>query len=258
MAPAVVTRGATRDMDVSSLFARYRRDGRAQDLDLLVERFLPLARHLARRYKTSNEREDLEQVASLALVKSIERYDPDRGIAFTSFAVPTIVGELKRYFRDHGWTVRVPRTLQELAARVDAATETLARELGRAPTAEELAIHCETTVEQVLEARATATAHRPESLNRPVTDDETGSLGELLGGEDPGYAQVERSLDLHVLLRALPEREQAIVRMRFEEELTQSEIGERVGLSQMQVSRLLRAALVTLQATAQESSLAGT
>jgi RNA polymerase sigma-B factor len=160
MAPLVVARDTTAAGDVSTLFTRYRRDRDPKDLEALVLRFLPLARHLARRYATTAERDDLEQVASLALVKAIERFDAERGIAFTSYAVPTIVGELKRYFRDLGWSVRVPRSVQELAARVDAAVEEMTTVLGHTPTAEEIATRCETTVEQVLEARATGSPRR--------------------------------------------------------------------------------------------------
>jgi RNA polymerase sigma-B factor len=248
MAPAAVSRGATQGVDVASLFDRYRRERRAEDLDALVQRFLPLARHLARRYSSSREREDLEQVAALALVKAIVRFNPDRGVAFTSFAVPTIAGELKRYFRDLGWSVRVPRSLQELAAKADDATERLVHDLGRFPTAEEVAAECDTTAEHVLEARATASAHRPESLDRPAGNEDASSVGELLGSDDPGYAEVDRSSNIDTFLARLPERQQAIVRMRFEEELTQREIGQRIGVSQMHVSRLLRESLTTLRA----------
>jgi RNA polymerase sigma-B factor len=257
MAPAVVSRGATPDVDVASLFDRYRRERRAEDLDALVQRFLPLARHLARRYRTSNDYEDLEQVAALGLVKAIDRFNPDRGIAFSSFAVPTIAGELKRYFRDLGWSVRVPRSLQELAAKVDDVTERLTRELGRVPTANEVATECATTVEQLLEARASASARRPESLDRPAGDEDASSLGELLGSNDRGYAEVDRSLDIDIYLALLPAREQAIVRMRFQEDLTQREIGQRFGISQMHVSRLLRDSLTTLRDAAENPGQSG-
>jgi RNA polymerase sigma-B factor len=247
MIPAVVSHTATSEAHVTSLFRRYRREGRPADLDALVERHLPLALHLARRYGGSAERDDLEQVAALGLVKAIDRFDPDRGIAFSSFAVPTILGELKRYFRDLGWSVRVPRVLQELAASVDAATERLTVELRRTPTAAEVAVDCDTTVELVLEARATSSAHRPESLDRPVGDDDAGSLGELLGSDDPGYDEVDRAWDIHAQLAPLPTREQTIVRLRFEDDLTQRDIGQLLGISQMQVSRLLREAVTRLR-----------
>jgi RNA polymerase sigma-B factor len=247
MAPLVVSRDATPASDVSPLFARYRRDRDPKDLEALVLRFLPLARHFAHRYATAAERDDLEQVASLALVKAIERFDPDRGIAFTSYAVPTILGELKRYFRDLGWSVRVPRSVQELAARVEAAVEEMSGELGHTPTAEEIAERCESTVEQVLEARGTASAHRAESLDRPVGDEEASSLMELLGSEDPGYTRAEYAADLGQALAVLPARERAVLRMRFEEDLVQREIGKRLGISQMHVSRLLRQGIERLQ-----------
>ena len=212
----------------------------------LVERFLPLARHLARRYLSGPEREDVEQVAALGLLKAIERFDPHRGLAFTSFAVPTILGEVKRYFRDLGWTVRVPRSIQELVPKVEKATEALTGKLGHTPTAEEVAEYCEVSVEDVLEARGSASAHRADSLDRPVAEEGEASRGDLMGDVDPGFAHVEQAVDVQRLLTALPEREQRIVRLRFEHDLTQREIAEHVGLSQMHVSRLLRDALTQL------------
>src|SRR3712207_4278919 len=140
-----------RGRDVTALFERYRAHGDADAHEELVQRFLPLSRHLARKYIAGNEREDVEQVAALGLLKAIERFDASRGLAFTSFAVPTILGEVKRYFRDLGWTVRVPRSVQELVPRVDRATEALTGKLGRTPTADEVAQHCGVSVEDVLE-----------------------------------------------------------------------------------------------------------
>jgi RNA polymerase sigma-B factor len=238
------------------LFERYRANRDPEALEALVQRFLPLARHLARRYGAGSEREDVEQVASLGLVKAIERFDPDRGLAFTSFAMPTILGEVKRYFRDLGWSVRVPRSLQELAPRVNKATEVLTTELGRTPTADEVAERCEVSVEQMLEARATVSAHRADSLDRPYNDEEDLSRGDLIGGTDPGYQRVEQVTDLNRMLARLPEREERIVRLRFEADLTQREIAEHVGLSQMHVSRLLRDALTTLATEAPDDASA--
>lgn len=232
--------------DPTPLFERYRATGDPEALEVLVDRFLPLARHLARRYGAGSEREDVEQVAAVGLMKAIERFDPSRGLAFTSFAMPTILGEVKRYFRDLGWTVRVPRSLQELAPKVEKATEELAAQLGRTPTADEVAERCGVSVEEMLEARGTVSAHRADSLDRPWADDETMSRGDLLGDTDPGYVRVEQVTDLDRLLSYLPEREERIVRLRFEHDLTQREIAEEVGLSQMHVSRLLRDALTTL------------
>ncbi len=249
MAVSVASRDATPDADASLRFTRFRRDRNPEDLEALVIQFLPLARHLARRYATAAERDDLEQVASLALIKAIHRFDPEQGTAFTSFAFPTILGELKRYFRDLGWSVRVPRSLQDLAAQIDRTTGPMAAELGRAPTAEELARRLETTAERVLEARATASAHRSDSLDRPTGDDHAGTVLEQLGGEDPGYAHAENTADVDRLLATLPAREREALRLRFKEDLVQREIGERLGISQMHVSRLIRQGIEQLQRT---------
>src|SRR5215216_571981 len=156
--------------DDGALLERYHAHRDARDREALVERYLPLARHLSRRYRMGGEAEDLEQVASIGLLKAIDRYDPGRGIAFTSYAVPTILGELKRYFRDLGWMVRVPRALQELGQKVHVAADELVTELGRAPTVVELARRCDATVERVLEARELSTAHRTISLDALIGD----------------------------------------------------------------------------------------
>jgi RNA polymerase sigma-B factor len=232
--------------ETQRLLERYHRDPSPASRDALVERFLPLALHLSRRYVAGNEREDVEQVAAIGLLKAIDRFDPERGIAFTSFAVPTILGEIKRYFRDHGWAVRVPRDLQELRARLTRVTEDLTRELGRTPTTAEVASRCDTTVERVLEARALATAHRAVSLDTPADDDEREPR-DRLGYEDPGYDHAEQAADVAQVLGCLSARERTIIRLRFHEELTQREIGELLGISQMQVSRLLRASIEALQ-----------
>jgi RNA polymerase sigma-B factor len=234
------------------LFARYlgRHDLAAREQ--LVERFLPLAIQLARRYRHGAEPlEDLVQVASLGLLKAIDRYDPERGTAFSSFAVPTIAGELKRYFRDKGWAIRVPRDLQELAQRVDRTADRLAPELGRAPTVSEIADELGLTVEQVLEAREAATAQRAESLDRPIGEaGDAISVIDTLGAPEPGYLQIEHAATLEAMLAVLSERDREVLRLRFEEDLTQSEIGRRVGVSQMHVSRLLREAITLLRETA--------
>jgi RNA polymerase sigma-B factor len=236
--------------EVTRVFERYARDRRPEDRETLVLRFLPLARHLARKYATQNEREDLEQVACEALLKALNRFDPSRGRAFTSFAVPTILGELKRYFRDRGWTVKVPRSLQELSARVGNAADELSSQLGRSPTADEIAEHCEITVEQVLEVFSTRSAHRPDSLDRPLNDQETSSVLELLPDEEAGYERVETAADLSRLLAYLPPRERLVLRLRFEEDLVQRDIARMLGLSQMHVSRLIRQAIAELQRVA--------
>ena len=238
------------------LFARYRgRDDQAAR-DALVERFLPLATRLARRYHRGGEPlEDLVQVASIGLLKAIDRFDPARGTAFTSFAVPTIAGELKRHYRDKGWAVRVPRDLQELALRVDRATDRLVHQLGRAPTASEIADDLGVTIEQVLEAHEAAAAYRADSLDRPGSDDDQDAtrVVDTLGGDEPGYRQAEDSATVESMVSVLSDREREILRLRFVEDLTQSEIGDRMGLSQMHISRLLRRAIAQLRESAQLS-----
>jgi RNA polymerase sigma-B factor len=228
-----------------------RRDHDRLPREALIERYLPLARHLARRYKGSGaELDDLYQVAAFALVKAVDRFDPDRGIAFSSFAVPTIVGELKRHFRDHGWVVRVPRDVQELKLKLDRMIAPLTSELGRSPTPGELAERTGASLEQVVEALGAQSAHYPDSLDRPVGEDGEDGIGQLIGGEDPGYRDVENAELVGGLLATLPEREREILRLRFEEELTQAEIGRRLGVSQMHVSRLIRRSITQLQSSA--------
>jgi RNA polymerase sigma-B factor len=236
------------------LLVRYHREGDAAAREQLVERFLPLARQLARRYHRGGEPlDDLVQVASLGLLKAIDRFDPERETAFSSFAVPTILGELKRHFRDKGWAIRVPRDLQELAVKVDRVGEEMARELGRAPTTNEMAERLGAHEEQVLEAREAAAAYRAVSLDRP-RDDEDGegeSYAESVGEEDPGFALAEASATVERLMLALSEREREVLRLRFGEDLTQAEIGARVGVSQMHVSRLIRQSIARLREEAQ-------
>jgi RNA polymerase sigma-B factor len=238
------------------LFACYRgRDDQAAR-EALVERFLPLATGLARRYHRGGEPlEDLVQVASVGLLKAIDRFDPARGTAFSTFAVPTITGELKRYFRDKGWSVRVPRDLQDLAVRVDRATDRLVHKLGRPPTASEIAQDLEVSIEQVLEAREAAAAHRADSLDSSCSDDEQDGtqVVDTLGRDDPGYRQAEHSATVEPMMSVLSDREREILRLRFVEDLTQSAIGDRVGVSQMHVSRLLRQAVARLREAAASS-----
>jgi RNA polymerase sigma-B factor len=247
--PAVGYGAADRKESVR-LLERYHQERNPADRDALVVRFLPLALHLAHRYRGGVDDDDLEQVASVGLIKALDRFDPTRGIAFSSFAVPTILGELKRYFRDHGWSVRVPRDLQDLATRVDRVSERLTAELGRSPTVDELADRCGASAEQVLEARATVTAHRPDSLDRPLhdDDDDDGTRAQLVAQHDPGYARAELGADLDLMLAELPARERTVLRLRFQEDLLQREIAARMGLSQMHVSRLINRAIDTLRA----------
>jgi RNA polymerase sigma-B factor len=253
MAPSTVEQRLSSRLaryDSAALLERYFEHRDPRDREELLQRFRPLAMHLSRRYFSAGEREDLQQIATLALLKAIDRFDPSRGIAFSSFAVPTILGELKRYFRDQGWSVRVPRPLQELAPRVERAAEDLFAELGRSPTVNELAARCDISAEIVLEARALKTAHRAISLDVPAGDDETSGRLDLIGSEDDAYTRVEQDVDIERMLETLPERERAIIHMRFFDDLTQREIADRVGVSQMHVSRLLRAALTDLSQNA--------
>lgn len=215
---------------------------------------MPLAVSLARRYRSAGEsQEDLVQVAALALVKAVDRFDPTRHTSLSSYAVPTIVGELKRHFRDRSWAVRPPRDLQELALKVMKADTVLGRRLGRSPTVAEVSAELGVTAEQVIEARDAAAAYHAVPLDTPFEGGDEGRQRPL-GGEDPGYLRVEQRALLTALLEELPPREREILHLRFMEDLTQSEIGERLGLSQMHVSRLLRRSLATLQRRAAQSA----
>jgi RNA polymerase sigma-B factor len=242
-----------------ALFARYLASGRdgAPDpaaRDELIERFLPLARQLARRYQRAEEPlDDLIQVASLGLVKAIDRFDLSRDVAFSSFAVPTILGEIKRHFRDRTWSVRVPRDLQEMTLKVDRIVTTLAHDLHRSPSVGEIAEAAGATEEQVLEALEASGAYRATSLSAPrgSEDDTSVTLGDTLGTDDDGFDLAEHRATLHRLLKTISPREREVLRLRFETDLTQAEIGERIGVSQMQVSRLIRQAVSRLRAAAQ-------
>ncbi len=232
------------------LFERFRRSNDRRARDELVERVLPLARKLARRYVPSSEPyEDLVQVASLGLVKAVERFDPDRGFAFTSFAVPTIVGELKRYFRDAGWTLHVDRGAQERARKITDAQQQISARTGRPPTVDELAQFLEMSVEEVLDGLQTAEAYDAISLDAPLAGDEDGTSTRLdaIGDADQRLELVDEQATIFAAARHLPRRERQILYLRFGEDLTQTEIAERVGVSQMQVSRLLRRSLQRLR-----------
>jgi RNA polymerase sigma-B factor len=235
------------------LLLRYHRDGDVAAREELIVRFLPLARQLASRYRHAGEpHEDLVQVACLGLLKAVDRYEPDRGHAFTKYAVPTMLGELKRYFRDKGWSVHVPRATQELVLKVSDALGTLPAKLGRSPRPRDVAEVVGAPVEDVLEAMEAATAYEAASLDAPRPgsddDDEGWSLGESVSSEEHGYELVEIGEALEGTLEALPERERIILELRFGQDLTQAEIAERVGVSQMHVSRLLRRSLDRLKA----------
>ena len=222
-------------------------DRRARDE--LIERFLPLARKLARRYMPSSEPyDDLVQVASLGLVKAVERFDPSKGFAFTSFAVPTIVGELKRYFRDSGWALHVDRSAQERARKITDAQQRVSARTGRAPTVSELAQYLEFSEEEVLDGLQTADAYDAISLDAPrpaMTTAPTSRL-ETIGDDDDRLEMVDDQATIFAAARTSPRRERQILFLRFGEDLTQTEIAERVGVSQMQVSRLLRKSLQRL------------
>ena len=256
-APAAAPRGRKAHDAIADAahMRRYAAQRRSEDRDWLVRRYLPLARHVAARYSGGGEPiDDLEQVASLGLVKAIDRFDPSRGVSFSSYAVPTIAGELRRHFRDHTWSLRVPRDIQELAVKVTRVEPALQLELGRAPTAAELAERLDCSIERLLEARDAAGANRMSSLDAPVSSEEEGaSLAELLGATDERLEHLERSMTVDAALEHLSERDQTILRLRFQEELTQAAIGERIGLSQMHVSRLIRQALATLREAAEDS-----
>ena len=246
-------RRSHRAEDDRALFARYLDSRDPVDREILVERFLPLARQLARRYQRPEEPfEDLFQVACLGLVKAIDRFDLSRDVAFSSYAVPTILGEIKRYFRDRTWSVRVPRDLQELALRVDRKVGELSTDLRRAPTVPELAEAVGADEEAILEALEASAAYRATSLSTPRgNEDEAGdTLGDTVGTSEDGFDLAEDRATLAQLLRAVTPREREVLRLRFEEDMTQAEIGERIGVSQMQVSRIIRSSLGRLRMVA--------
>jgi RNA polymerase sigma-B factor len=235
------------------LLIRYHEEGDLAAREELCERFLPLARDLALRYTYTDEPlDDLVQVASLGLIKAIDRFEPGRGTKFTSYAAPTILGELKRHFRDKGWSVHVPRDLQERTLAVSRATETLSKELGRSPKVREVAAHLGCSVEQVLEAQEASASYEAASLDAPAMrdDGESAALVDLLGDDDSSFELVEDREAIASTWRDLPAVEQRVVQLRFVDDLTQREIGERIGYSQMHVSRLLRRALNRLEAAA--------
>jgi RNA polymerase sigma-B factor len=220
----------------------------------LVRRFLPFARSLAMRYSGGVEpSDDLFQVASLGLVSALERYDPERGVPFAAFAGPTILGELRRHFRDRVWTLRVPRGLQESIRAVEGAITKLSHELERSPTVAEIADLLDVGQAEVLEAFEAGAARRIVSLDRPTAGSEPGDeapMAERIGTDDPGFELVEDRAALDAGSNVLDETEREILRLRFAEDLTQSRIAEQVGYSQMHVSRILRRALGKLREAA--------
>jgi RNA polymerase sigma-B factor len=209
----------------------------------MVTAHIGLARSLARRFANRGEAlDDLTQVAMVGLVKAVDRFDPSRGVQFSTYATSTISGEIKRHFRDHRWGLHVTRSVQERYLRVRDATDHLALELGRSPTVPEIATLAQVTDEEVLEAQEVGAAFHIASLDAPTDDDHSGGHRQF-GAHDPGMLAAEARVTLGPAFAKLGDREQAIIRMRFEDELTQSQIAERIGISQMHVSRLLAAAL---------------
>lgn len=241
---------ATREqLDTAELFERWQDRGDERARELLVERFMPVARKLAWRYRGAREPlEDLVQVASVGLLNAIDRFDATRGTSFTSFAVPTMIGEIKRYFRDLGWSVHVPRSSQELALKVENAQRKLMPTIGRSPTVHELAQYLELSIEDVLDALEASAAHHSTSLDAPREDggEELGTLADSLGADDERFELIEFGATLAPAARQLSQRERRVLALRFLEDRTQSEIAEQIGVSQMQVSRILRQSVARL------------
>jgi RNA polymerase sigma-B factor len=247
LTPAQPTRSPESDRD---LLKRYHVDGDTSAREELVQRHLPLVRSLARRYAGRGEAlEDIEQVGAIGLLKAIDRYDLEREVSLTTYATPNVVGEIKRHFRDKGWAIRVPRGLQELNAKMSGTIERLTIKLERSPTIAEIASELATTPEQVLEAMEAGSAYSTVSLSSGPGggDDDDFDPMESIGAEDEEYERTEQRASLEPALETLPEREREILRMRFEEGLTQTQIAEKIGISQMHVSRLIRKSLARMR-----------
>jgi RNA polymerase sigma-B factor len=242
---------ATDRNELRAKLEEYARTGDKVLRDEIVASQVGLAEYLARRFKNRGEPiEDLIQVALLRLLKAVERFDPGRGLEFSTFATPTIVGELKRHFRDKGWAVRVPRRVQELHLRMGTVVNGLSQELGRSPTIPEIAARAEVSVDEVLEAMEAGRAYRFSSIDAPTGDDEdrvASPAAAQLGEDDTGLEEVEQRMLLSPLIASLPKREQMIIHLRFFRGMTQSEIASRLGISQMHVSRLLARSLAQLR-----------
>jgi len=238
-APYLMTAFATTDVSDPS------RHGLRQHA---IEAWLPLAQHLARRYTGRGEpSDDLVQVALIGLIKAVDRYDAGHGVDFTSFAIPTIIGELKRHFRDRTWAIRVPRRLQELRLTITAANNTLTHELGRPPTVADIAVHLAVSEDEVLEGLEGARAYNTTSLSTPVGQDGSQELCDTLGADDHGFELAELRIALGPALSSLDDREQKILSLRFYGNHTQSEIAQELGISQMHVSRVLTKTLTKLR-----------
>jgi RNA polymerase sigma-B factor len=235
----------------TALFAEYRATGDRRLRNQLVEDYRQLADYFVKRYSRRGvAADDLRQLALMAIIHAVERFDPDVGVAFSTFASRTIEGELKRYFRDRTWSVRPPRRAQELHLELRRAEEDLAQQLGRSPTVTELASTLDVSEDHVLEALEAGTAHQAASLDQaPSQDDDGVTRGDrVLATTDPGFGQIDRQIIVRELMDELPDRERTIVYMRFFENMSQPEIAEQVGVSQSYLSRILRKALVDLRA----------
>jgi len=251
-------RDLARETD-AGLFEIHIREGDPAARDVLVDRFMPFARKLALRYIHSREPlDDLVQVAYIGLLNAIERFDPEQGKKFTTFAAPTILGELKRYFRDKGWMVHVPRDLQERALAVSRNADRLSAELARSPTVDELAEALDCTLEQAMEAIEAAENYQLTSLDAPVAheDEESSALAEMLGQEDDGFELAEERQTLAANWAMLSELERQVLALRLLHGLTQRQISRRIGYSQMHVSRLLRRSMQSLNGSAEPAERA--
>ncbi len=232
------------------LFRKYKQEGDEEARSQLIMSYLNLVRFLAAKFNNRGEPlEDLIQVGTIGLIKAIDRFEPDRGLEFTTYATPTIMGEIKRHFRDKGWSVRVPRRLQELSAKVNKATDELTMELQRSPTVDEIAERLEVSSDEVLEAMESGEAYSSVPLEGSGSDDDDDSLAVIdrIGNEDKALASSDDRITLERVLAEFTPREQEVVRLRFTDGLTQAEIASRLGISQVQVSRLLRRTLKRMQ-----------
>jgi RNA polymerase sigma-B factor len=244
------------DNDVDALLLAYHREGNLEARDRALVELMPLVRALASRYAGRGEPlEDLVQVGSIGLIKAVDRFDVDRGVDFPSYAVPTIVGEIRRHFRDKAWAMHVPRRLKELSLRLSRVLDQLTNELGRSPTIAELAAAAGVEEEEAIDALDSMNAYSTRSLDAPFDDSSDDSLSEKLGEDEGGYAEIEDGTLVAAGLDALDERERQIVELRFFHELTQSQIASEIGISQMHVSRLLRRALATMRGRIEEAGL---
>jgi RNA polymerase sigma-B factor len=236
------------DRNVDALLIEYHRTGDERAREQALVELMPLVRALAARYSGRGEPlEDLVQVGSVGLIKAVDRFDVDRGVEFSSYAVPTIVGEIRRHFRDKAWAMHVPRRLKELSVRLSRVLDDLTSELGRSPTVAEMAEAVGVEEEEVIDALDSSHAYSTRSLSAPFDDDGDESLADRLGIEERGYGDVEDSALVGAGLDALDERERRIVELRFFHEMTQSQIAAELGISQMHVSRLLRRALAGMR-----------